>query len=345
MKRFQHLRTAMVLMIMSVMGVSWVACGMILLFIRVLGAMKPYLGITSILLGVIMFIISFVIGSLLTFVIAKHFLKPLHSLIQANRKIQSGDFTVRVSEEHYPAGEMYDLLHSFNLMASELEHIELYRSDFINNFSHEFKTPIVSIRGFAKQLKNADLTQEQRDEYLDIIISESEKLCNMSGNVLQMTKLENQSIVSDRTEFSLDEQIRNSVLLLEQKWSEKNIEMQIDLPNITINSNEDMLAQVWNNLLDNAIKFTSKNGTVGVYAHMDGDKIWVKVYDTGCGMSEETISHIFEKFYQGDSSHSKQGNGLGLPIVKRIVELCGGSITAESKPGEGASFTVCLPKE
>ena len=228
-------------------------------------------------------------------------------------------------------------------MVNELQGIELYRTDFINNFSHEFKTPIVSVRGFAKQLKNPDLSDEQRQEYLDIIIKESEKLCNMSGNVLQISKLENQNLVADRTVYSLDEQLRNAILLLERSWDEKQIAWELDLPSTEFYGNPDLISQIWKNLLENAIKFTPEKGTICVVLREENYQVTVQIADNGCGMDEQTKSHIFEKFYQGDTSHAKQGNGLGLAIVKRIVDLCEGTISVESAVNQGACFTACLP--
>jgi signal transduction histidine kinase len=276
-------------------------------------------------------------------VFAKRFLKPIDGLIQATKQIGQGDFSVRIEEDPDRTGEMHELVHSFNLMANELESIELYRSDFINNFSHEFKTPIVSIRGFAKQLKNQDIPEEQKKEYLDIIIKESEKLCNMSGNVLQISKLENQTMVTDKTHFYLDEQIRNCILLLEHQWVEKEIDWDLQLPDTPYFGNADLLSQVWKNLLENAIKFVGTGGKIGVHIQPIAHGVAVQVFDNGCGMTAETLNHIFEKFYQGDVSHTKQGNGLGLAIVKRIVDLCDGSISVESQVGHGTLFTLVFP--
>ena len=229
-------------------------------------------------------------------------------------------------------------------MTEELGSIEMFRNDFINDFSHEFKTPIVSIRGFAKQLQNDKLSPEKRKEYIDIIISESERLANMSANVLLLNKFENQQFITNQTEYELDEQIRDCVILLEKHWSKRNIEIQLDLEPTKICGNQEMLSHLWINLIENAIKYSNENGCVTIGCCETGNSILFKISDNGNGMEDNTLKHIFDKFYQGDKSHAARGNGLGLSIVKRIVELCRGEIQVESKIGQGSTFTIKLPK-
>ena len=271
-------------------------------------------------------------------------LRPMDDLVHAMHAVSQGDFSVRVDAEDVP-GDMGELANSFNDMATELGGLEMFRKDFINNFSHEFKTPIVSIRGFAKQLERDDLTDEQRREYLDIIVSESDRLANMASNVLLLSKLENQTIVTDREDYRLDEQLRRCVLLLEKQWSEKDLEPDVDLEEITYRGNEEMLGHVWVNLLNNAIKFSPRGGCLTVRLRRAGDSAVCSVSDEGPGMDEETRRRVFEKFYQGDTAHATQGNGLGLSLVKRIVDLCGGSVEVRSALGMGSTFTVRLPLE
>lgn len=269
-------------------------------------------------------------------------LKPINDLVVAMRHVSQGDFDVRV-ECGDVSGDMGRLVRSFNDMASELGGLEMFRKDFINNFSHEFKTPIVSIQGFARQLERDDLTDAQRREYLDIIVSESDRLANMSGNVLLLSKLENQTIVTDRTHFRLDEQLRKCILLMEKQWSNKELELDIDLNEINFYGNEEMLQHVWLNLLSNAVKFSPQGGTLGVSLIVEDGQAVARVRDTGSGMDEATRRRIFEKFYQGDTAHACEGNGLGLSLVKRIVDLCEGTIEVDSAPGQGSTFTVRLP--
>jgi len=226
----------------------------------------------------------------------------------------------------------------------ELDGIELFRNDFINNFSHEFKTPIISIRGFAKELQYGDPDPAQRQEYAKIIAEEADRLAKLSTNVLELSKLENQQIITNRTKFYLDEQLRQCILLHESEWSRKNIEIIPELAEVRIESNEEILSHVWMNLIHNAIKFTSENGTVTVTLTAGETHATVRISDTGIGMSEEVRAHVFEKFYQGDASHHRSGYGIGLTMAHRAATLCGGTITVESTPGVGSTFTVVLPR-
>ena len=268
--------------------------------------------------------------------------KPINDVIRAMSHVSQGDFSVRVDEEGN-VGDMAALTHSFNEMTRELGSIEMFRKDFINNFSHEFKTPIVSIRGFAKQLEREDLTPEQRREYTSIIVTESERLANMSSNILLLTKLENQQIVTDKVEYNLDEQLRNCLLLLEKQWTEKEIELSLNLEEVSYVGNEEMMSHIWVNLLGNAIKFSPQGGVLEMSCLKKSGGIEVVIRDHGEGMDEATQKRIFEKFYQGDSAHATEGNGLGLSLVKRIVDLCGGEVRVDSAPGDGTAFSVFLP--
>ena len=269
-------------------------------------------------------------------------LRPIHKVNDAMKRVSRGDFSIRLDEREGD-GEIRELMASYNHMAEELSGIEMFRTDFINNFSHEFKTPIVSIRGFARQLERDDLTDEQRREYTHIIVVESERLANMSANVLLLTKLENQQIVTDVTRYRLDEQIRSCILLLEKQWEEKALDLQLDLDELEYEGNEEMMSHVWVNLLSNAIKFSPEGGALEVGCMKVQSFIVARVTDHGAGMDAETQARIFEKFYQGDSAHATEGNGLGLSLVKRIVDLHGGKIAVTSAPGQGATFEVYLP--
>ena len=239
---------------------------------------------------------------------------------------------------------MKELADSFNKMAEELENTEMLRSEFINNFSHEFKTPIVSIAGFAKLLKRGDLTEEQREEYLDIIEEESLRLSRMATNVLNLTRVENQAILTNVTEFNLSEQLRGCVLLLERKWEKKGLSFQLEFGEYMISANEELLREVWINLLDNAIKFSPDGAVIEVEIREYDGTIWVSVANMGSVIPEESIEKIFHKFYQVDESHSLEGSGVGLAIVKRVLTLYQGSISVRS--GEGRTvFTAELPAD
>ena len=335
---FNALLITYLLMILLMSGILTGTSYMVMFFMGFLpGFLLSHVGSP---LGVIGMTIVFAL--MISVQVGKSKLRPINDLIRAMSKVSEGDFSVRVQEEDAP-GEMGELVHSFNEMAQELGSIEMFRKDFINNFSHEFKTPIVSIRGFAKQLERDDLTDEQRSEYTSIIVSESERLANMASNILLLTKLENQQIVTDREEYRLDEQLRKCILLLEKNWSAKEIELSLDMEEVTYVGNEEMMSHVWVNLIGNAVKFSPQGGLLEITCARMGNGVIATIRDHGEGMDEDTQKRIFEKFYQGDSAHATEGNGLGLSLVKRIVDLCSGQVVVDSHPGAGTAFTVTLP--
>ena len=303
-----------------------------------------FIKLAPVSLTFIAFISSTIIGTAVSLFVSRQFFKPVDGIIRSQKKVANGDFSVRVQP---PRSDtiITDLVNGFNSMTEELGSTEMFRNDFINNFSHEFKTPIVSIRGFAKQLQNDELSEEQKNEYIDIIVEESARLASMSSNVLLLTKFENQQMVTDKTDFYLDEQIRKCILLIEKEWARKNIDLDLDLDEVKYFSNEEMLSHVWLNILGNAVKFTPENGTIKVRCYSDGTNVTVKITDNGIGMDEKTCRHVFDKFFQGDTSHGSKGNGLGLPLAKRVVTLCGGTISVKSNPDKGTVFTVRLPIE
>lgn len=342
MSRFRSLNFALVIFVFIIMICSSILSGIILLF---LDRYDFFLEISStkIVLLISGLITSTILGTILTFPIGNYLLKPLNQLIEGTRQVSKGNFSIRL-EELRRNHEIGELIKSFNIMTRELGNTQMFRKDFINNFSHEFKTPIVSIRGFARQLKKPSLSRERQLEYIDIIIRESERLSNMSSNILLLTNLENQEIITHKKLFSLDEQIRNSILLLQMEWERKDINFQVQLESIYYYNNEEMLSHLWLNLISNAIKFTSYGGEIRVKAYNDYGNIKVEILDKGIGMSEETRIHLFDTFYQGDSAHTSEGNGLGLSLVKRIVDLSSGKIHVESELGEGTDIIVELPR-
>ena len=289
--------------------------------------------------------ISIPVGVLIAVAASKFPLKPIRDLMAGMDALASGDFKTRVNVGaimgKYPS--FAGVAASFNTMAEHLESTEVLRSDFINNFSHEFKTPIVSIAGFAKLLRRGSLPREQQQEYLTIIEEESMRLSEMATNVLNLTKVENQTILSDLSEYNLSEQIRSCILLLENKWVKKDLELQLDFGEHMIRASEELLKQVWINLLDNAIKFSPHGHTIRVRITEGEDRIAVSVLNTGSEIPEEKQDMVFRKFYQADESHATQGNGVGLAIVKRITELHGGRAGVKSG-GQVTEFTVELPK-
>lgn len=289
---------------------------------------------------------SIIIGTLLSFIIGNTVLKPLSELIKATKRVTGGDYTVKLEIgwiEKHTVKELRELISDFNEMTEELRSTELFRKDFISSFSHEFKTPLVSIRGFARQLYEGGLTPEQQREFSKIILDETEYLSVLSQNTLLMTNLENKDIITEKTDFSLDEQLRDCMIRLEPQWSAKNIEIDMEeLEDVRFYWNEQLLAHVWSNLFDNAVKFTPDGGLIRVSCKRMNGIIAVEVEDSGCGIPKSSLPHIFEKFYQADISHATKGNGLGLPLVKRIVELCGGTVEVSSDVGHGTTFRVEL---
>lgn len=339
-RRLKSLRARLVLYVFSCMTISSLVTMLVYFLIRQTGWVRPFI-ITRLMSPIWMVCISSFFGTLVAGWFCKYYLGPIIQLSQAAKLVAKGDFTVRLPEESQD--EMNELIHSFNSMTKDLGSIEMFRTDFINSFSHEFKTPIVSIRGFARQLQRDDLTEEQRREYATIIADESQRLVDLATKILMLSKLDNQQIVTEKSDFRLDEQLRTCILLMEKQWSSKKLSLDIELEDVQCRANAEMLSQAWVNLLSNAIKFTPAGGSIGIYLRKEDNSAIVQIRDSGIGMSKDVQAHIFEKFYQGDASHYPEGNGLGLPMVKRIIDLSDGTIQVESEEGKGSTFTITLP--
>lgn len=299
--------------------------------------------ISPVLLLVLLVLCSSLIGCGLSVALYSLSFKSLNQFRAAMNKVAKGDFTVTLpdSEDNY----MHDLNSSFNAMVRSLGSIETLKTNFISDFSHEFKTPIASICGFAKLLKDPDLAEEDRQEYINIIIAESNRLTQLSKNTLSMSKLENQETVYEKKIYRLDEQLRKCALMFQPETDGKRIELSLVGDDVDYFGSEDLTQQMWINLISNAVKFTPESGSIEITVRKEDGSRVVSVRDSGIGMDEETRRHIFDKFYQGDASRSVAGNGLGLAIVRRIVQITGGRIDVDSRPGEGSTFTVTLPDE
>ena len=291
-------------------------------------------------------LVSLPVGALLAVFMSKMPLRPIREMMDGMDRLAGGDFHTRIAPGrlmgNYP--HFVALTESFNKMAEQLDHTEVLRSDFINNFSHEFKTPIVSIAGFARLLRRGNLTREQQQEYLAIIEEESLRLSYMATNVLNMTKIENQAILTDVTTYNLSEQLRSCMLLLEDEWSRKNLEPVMDFDEHDITANEEMMRQVFINLIDNAVKFSPQGGQIRVEIRRGEKNTSVSVSNEGPEIPLRIREKIFNKFYQGDESHAAVGNGIGLAIVRRVMQLHRGSARVESRDGVN-TFTVELPNE
>lgn len=290
---------------------------------------------------IVAFIVCIIIGTIITGFVGRTILQPIHDLSKATSEVARGNFSVRVRE---PSDNEYGTLaRNFNKMAQELSGIETLRGDFISNVSHEFKTPLASIQGFAKLLQDESLSPEDKREYTQIIIDETSRLTKLSSNILRLTKLENQTTIGKKNRFSIDEQIRKIILMLEPEWSKKNIDLDIDLEDVFYVGNEELMGQVWQNVINNAIKFTPVGGEIKVRLFRSDNGIVVKISDNGPSIPADKIEKIFEKFYQADHSRATEGNGLGLALVKRIIDLSGGHISVENLYEGGVCFNVELP--
>lgn len=291
------------------------------------------------MIGIVL-IICVTLGSLLIAIAARMIVKPIKRLTAAAKEISKGNFDVKI--ETKSRDEIGQLADNFNIMAEELKNIEYLRRDFISSVSHEFRTPMTSIQGFGKLLREGSLSKEQADEYADIIISETGRLENLSSNLLKLSSLESRAIHEEYKNFPLDEQIRKVILLLENKWSEKDIELDLELDEVTYRGDEELMHQVWTNLIANAIKFSNKGGVLKIILRAANNKIYVNITDNGIGIADEDKDRVFEKFYKGDKSRNNDGNGLGLSIVKKIIELHSGTICFESQLGKGTTFFIEL---
>ena len=281
------------------------------------------------------------IGILVTSQLSRYFFNPIKKLRSAMDQIADGDYSVRL-EDVSNSKEIMEIYTGFNLMAHELSVTEILQTDFVSNVSHEFKTPITAIEGFSVLLQESENLDEDQQDCIDKIIFNSRRLSSLLGSILLLNKLENQQVATKQSKYRLDEQIRQSVVALEPAWEQKNIELDVDLDRTYYCGSEAMMRHVWDNLIANAIKFTPENSTVRILLREEGAHLTVRVADQGPGLSEETQKHMFDKFYQGDTSHKQDGNGLGLALVKRILSIEQAGIYAENLPEGGCCFTVKL---
>ena len=287
-------------------------------------------------------LISILSGAAIAVGLSKIFVSPMMKLGDAMRKVAGGDFTVRLdcTSKIRDVREVYG---SFNTMVKELGNTETLQTDFVSNVSHEFKTPINAIEGYASLLQDSQLTDEQKNAYIDKIIFNTRRLSNLVGNILLLSKVNNQTISLKDSTFRLDEQVRQSILALESKWEKKEIEFDIDLDEIEYTGYENLLSHVWLNLIDNAVKFSPQNGQIRIRLKQLAGSVTFSIWDNGLSIPEADIGRIFNKFYQGDNSHASEGNGLGLALVRKIVAAAHGTINVTSSEDAGTEFVVALP--
>lgn len=291
-------------------------------------------------------LISFILFVLLMIFVYTHnrkIIKAIKSLEDATARVAKGDFKIQLP--FTDDANINSYIYNFNKMVKELDGMQTLKEDFISNVSHEFKTPLSVIQSYTKALRKNNLDAKTKKQYEEVLDTNIKKLTNLTTNILNLSKLEHQEIVLDKKEFLLDEQIRQCIVSFEPEWSKKNIDFNLDLPKTTYYGSEDLIAQIWQNIIGNAIKFCNQDGKIDISITTKESEISVTITDNGIGMSEEVSNKIFEKFYQGDTSHSSEGNGLGLALVNRILKICKGKISIKSKENEGSTFTVNLPIE
>ena len=268
--------------------------------------------------------------------------RPVKQITQATEKIMQGDFSVRIAPMRGAGVDGFNqIAEAINAMAAELSGTETLRTDFIANVSHELKTPLAVMGNYAAMLQQPGITEEEKNQYAKAISAAARRLAQLITNILKLNKLENQQIFPKTEEYDLGQQLCESILQFEDAWERKNLNVEADIAeDLRIRSDPELLSLVWNNLISNAVKFTPEGGTIAVALRQEGQFVQVTVSDTGCGMTPEVGKHIFEKFYQGDTSHATQGNGLGLALVKRVVDILNGEIRVQSVLGKGSTFTV-----
>lgn len=265
----------------------------------------------------------------------------LKTIYDAVAKISSGDYEVYLGDV---SAEYREAANALETVALALKRSEETKNDFINDFSHELKTPIVSIRGFAKLIAKGEITKEEQEEYLGIIVSESDRLIDLTAGTLMLDRLANNRLDVTLSEFDLSETLRKCILLLQSAWEKKNIEIEADVGDCRIVSNEELISRFFINIIDNAVKFTPENGNVGVFLEENGREVIVTVRDSGVGMDEETRRRMFDKYFRAEKSRTTHGNGLGLATVKRIAELLDLKIETESAIGKGTTFRIIYSK-
>lgn len=271
--------------------------------------------------------------------------RPVKRILDGMEKIMEGDFSARIPylQGEDSGNEYDDIIKGLNHMAEELSGVETLRTDFISNVSHELKTPLAVIQNYGTILQNPDLSEKEQMEYAKAITEQTRKLSALITNILKLNRLENQQIFPEKQDYNLSEQICECLLGFEQAWEKKNLEIETDIDeDVMVCQDAELLSLVWNNLFSNAVKFCKEEGTVSVSVKKEKDGVLVSVSDEGCGISPEVGAHIFEKFYQGDTSHATQGNGLGLALVKRVIDIVGGEIHVQSVLGKGSTFLVRL---
>ena len=296
---------------------------------------KPFISI------IVLILTEIIVGVVMTIIIGNPIVKIMDELERILKEITKGNYKVRLKDTKY----FKEMNRNFNKMISELDSVEILRNDFINNFSHELKTPLVSIKGYAEELKRGDLTEEEKNKYLDIIINESNRLTSLSTNILNLSKVEKQQILTDTKKVNVGECVRQVVLMELKKIEKKNIDLDLEIDDCYTLANNGMLEQVFINIIENSIKFTEPNGKINIKVYVNDSKVIVKIKDNGKGIERENLNHIFDKFYTTKDKNNNIGNGLGLALAKKIVDLHEGCIEVSSEKDKYTEFTIIFRKE
>lgn len=334
-----RMRTYYILIVAVIVLFSFGAIAGLLYLLEGLGVI-PSLGIYTL---ISLLLVSGITVALMSYFIGRRVLTPLVKLSSASKEVARGNFDVTVSDSS-KMEEVQSTFRNFNAMVCELKSISTLSSDFIANVSHEFKTPLSVIEGYAMLLQDDRLTAQEREDYLNKILVNTRRLNTLVGNILMLSKMETKPLPEQYTRFRLDEQLRQVVAQLEPQWSAKGISFRVRLDEVELLGWEQVLPYVWSNLISNAIKFSPSGSVIALTLLEQRECAVVTVSDRGCGMEPDVQERIFEKFYQGDTSHKSEGNGLGLALVRQIVELSQGVVEVESQPGKGSTFRVILPK-
>lgn len=338
----------------SLVSITTLCSACVFSLVLVLGAMKLFYHGTfspqvAVVVCLLICTLTMLFGGIMLWLGAIHLTKPIGEMTGAVKRVAGGDFTAHINRREYDSkeyeytNEIDELARNFNTMAAELNGMDYMRKDFMSNVSHEVKTPVAAITGFTEILMDGGLSSEEQQEYLELVNKESLRLSRLCENMLRMSRLDYQQIVVKRDKVRVDEQIRKCIIMLSEKWPDKNRNYEVNCDNLLVQGDADLLMQIWVNLLDNAIKYSGEESSIWITGKMENSQLVVTIKDEGEGISPEKLPKIFEKFYQCEESHKKQGNGLGLSIVKRITELLGGSITCMSEENKGTIMEVRVP--
>ncbi len=330
-----------IISVITLCTACFISCGIVVLYFYLFT--KHEITTTYMIYGILAICtLTMLTGGIALVYIIKFVSAPIEEISKMTQEVAKGDFNLEL--DIHRQDEIGILADNFNKMVRELDGMEYMRKDFMSNVSHELKTPIAAISGFAEILYDGNLSEEEQKEYLSYLMNESERLNRLAGNMLRMSRLDNQCLFTNWKEFALDELLRKAILLLQDKWEAKSIDFDLNLQELTYQGDEDLLRQVFINLIENAIKFSEDNSVIRIWNETVEESVYIYIEDEGIGIKQEDIPKIFDKFYQCDISHKNEGNGLGLSIVKRILLLMKGTITCVSREGEGTRFTIKLPK-